>query len=440
MPRNRRRNRNNKPKVLNPPPTKPKPRIVYRQPPKPKVSKVNVGNIQHPKANMQVVSSSSSGARIVGREMLGQIFVRTLYTQLLDLQFNPGFSEHFPRMAGIASTFQRYRVHKLQLHFHSMSSSIVSGQVLLLISLDPEDIAPGSLTDAFNYECQSSTSAFVSVSTPNCKFRDKQYLVANPGNAGYLSDPTNYYPCNLWAFTERATTDDDSLAVGVLSLTYDIEFFDARPISSTALVTAPTDNQDVEVGGHVMVDWGETILSIGKFGLNALGLGIPGLAGSTTVNSILVGAGEWLMSYIFGVSASSMEDDVEYIGEHKLRRNRSTTVTHYDPAPMYADRRKRSAWTRNLDAVRILQYPPMTADDMAVQLVFSPSNGDAYTAIQTDHFNVSGATSIAGCIPFTVTEPGYIDLHFNPNTGETRTIYAAQTRCIVTIDNTYVAA
>lgn len=59
-------------------------------------------------------------------------------------QVNPGLASMFPWLSGIATSFEKYKVHSLTFRYKNIQGSNASGNVVMAFDYDPLDVTPAS--------------------------------------------------------------------------------------------------------------------------------------------------------------------------------------------------------------------------------------------------------------------------------------------------------
>lgn len=84
------------------------------------------------------------------------------------VSMNPGLSAFTPWLAGIAPSFESYRIESLRFHYVTRAGSTKTGRVVLAVDYDALDAAPASFLQVSNYEDAVPTSSWEST-TLTCR-------------------------------------------------------------------------------------------------------------------------------------------------------------------------------------------------------------------------------------------------------------------------------
>lgn len=173
-------------------------------------------------------ASAGQKYRFVRKEML-KVLDSSLTFQLQSGFINPGLSQFFPWLSGIAGNFEQYYVHRLIFKFESTSADNVStlNTAIGVIGMGSSpDLKDPNLTSRYEFEnyggtvTKTITSTFAFNVPP--AYTGSDLLFVRTGPVPATADQQQYDYAKFFWFTDAAQYANQ---IGTLCIYYDIEFF-----------------------------------------------------------------------------------------------------------------------------------------------------------------------------------------------------------------------
>jgi hypothetical protein len=163
---------------------------------------------------------------VAHRELVGNLTGAgtTAFTQLLELQLNPGLPAFTPWLANIAQNWQFYRFKKLRFCYYTRTGSTTVGSIVIVPDYNPADAAPQSEVIASNYEDVQEDVPWKDqccVLRPNAMHGVGVKKLVRIGALAPNLDINQYDSGNLWVFS----VDSAGANIwGKLWVEYEVEF------------------------------------------------------------------------------------------------------------------------------------------------------------------------------------------------------------------------
>jgi len=189
------------------------------------------------------IMHNAATPRVRHRELITNVYATTNFSTNI-FRIQPGlFSGNtlFPWLSGIASNFQQYRLHGMEMYFESTSteysSSINLGSVMMSTVYDPTDDALASSLAIGNHEFSTDGPPSKSFYHPiECDPKQNDFTLKMIRN--YTQAPS---ALNDWGIFQISTEGNPvaGALIGRLWATYDIEFLKpVLPIDASRLLTS----------------------------------------------------------------------------------------------------------------------------------------------------------------------------------------------------------
>ncbi len=251
--------------------------------------------------------------RIQHSELLGNSSGSVAFA-VSSYSLNPGLSNIFPWLSGIANSFEKYRFHKLNIVFRTMKGTSTAGELILAVDFDAADGPPSTKQEMFSYEgavkCAPWENVMYRCSMQNLSSTDALYtrstLIAG-------TDIKTYDVGNLMVATEACA---DTSIIGDVFLEYDVEFFTPQFSNSSSVHSG--GEKISSVGGSNAAVFGTTQTITGTTYATATGTTmtfvVPGeylvvlyATGTTLANPTRSGtaSASYLASPTFGTATSA---------------------------------------------------------------------------------------------------------------------------------------
>jgi hypothetical protein len=366
-----------------------------------------------------------------GCEVIGEVRTSLNLSVALNPALNPSNVLLVPRLSAMALTFERYRLRKLVVRYHTAAPATRSGSMGLLIDFDPDDPEPASMLQlASNEAARIGTIASdleVSATWPES---DPWYLVTPNVVADATADTQWRYPGRLFVMSGDALSTDENALAGYISVEYEWEFLRLRPPTQISFLGAlPTQSFDDTQDNLTF----EMVSQIGQFGWedNAS----PVVPGSSILKNQVVSVpnlSSWLSAFDIYVEAKSIDKLVarDWVKVPELKNSdnpftRSTTVRVWRN-PKYLPRAQRGLAFDEKDCIEPGYMAPQAAGDVTIKLNCKAIATGLTDTITSWLFTPGvGATILSGMIQYTLDHACQLIWAAVTPTGETRVVNPA---------------
>jgi hypothetical protein len=397
--------------------------IVYKPRPKPRPKK------KQPDKSMQVsynrtlnphelgsdfqFRSTPDGVRVFGRELISDLLMSQPFRSGL-FHINPSRRVGlFPRLGGLADTFQRYRFRKFRLHYVSTCPTTKEGMLGLGFSQDFSDTSPANMPNLLAYENAVGGAVITpSMSTKIYEYRGNEWFNVQPDSE---VDPAKIFQMTGFWLVHGANSDDNGNAAGYVMAEYEVEFSGVRGSDQTSTMNTSAADYVINAAGPSFKNdvalQQDASFSTGGFS-NSFGIA------STRAEAIALEAGRWIWDTYTNWSSVATEDDF------KLD----------EPATMCLPRLvcKHDTVADALKCPIKHQSPvPLAAGDITTQLIVRTPDDDGYTdvPIYTTVASVgTGATSAQNAHDFALTTGSIMIYNMTPTGAEARTVDVSKSR------------
>jgi hypothetical protein len=237
------------------------------------------------------ITGMSGGVVVKHREYIGEVVGNTTFAAQ-SYQVQPGLSQSFPWLAGIANNFEKYRIRSLKLEYVNVSATSERGRITLAYDKDPLDEDPVGKVDLFAYEGAEEGSVWSPLSlTIPCK---NEELFTRSGTV----TGTDLKTYDFGRLVVGASNTSDTQTVGELFLSYEIELITPQPTKCPSLYRSFSG---VTIGAPFT---GTTVLNRGTFPAEISGETITFLTAGTFLVSVLFSAGTGLTGVTQGGTCS----------------------------------------------------------------------------------------------------------------------------------------
>jgi len=303
-----------------------------------------ISQVQIPKPSLRLRTSGSNEDPVVvveGMEVIAELNsnLSTGYSELLDLRINPADPKVFPRLASIASTFDRFRVKKLVLRYHCGVPSTTEGAIGIGVMKDRNDRRPSSLvelSDLAGARVGTVSQSLEVVFTSDAK---EPFLLTT----GAPSHSSSFYASSVeddidrWSGLSRFIVATDRLNatakpfLGYLSLQYHIELM-CMKASTRAVVSGILGTRAVSANTSFCLDllptfssgiWNLSSSSAPVTTWNNTGLSTPV---PTFAQSFTVGKGSFNVG-IYGSFTAIVTEDLSRNRIENFSKIRSNSVS-----------------------------------------------------------------------------------------------------------------
>lgn len=158
--------------------------------------------------------------RVKKREFLQNVVPQDPFAPI-KIEFNPGLSESFPWLSGVAPNFEKYIIHKLRLIYETAQSTFVPGMVMMAPEFNISDGLPISKTEMLEYAYAARSPVWKNFSIDISKksimnYRDYYVRIAD------VVDKKLYDPLYIIVATDAVSTDLSYC--GEIWVEYEVEF------------------------------------------------------------------------------------------------------------------------------------------------------------------------------------------------------------------------
>jgi hypothetical protein len=441
---------------------------------------------QVPKASFHVSSSTMNIPKmgvaevldVVGIEIHGEVYTTNETFVPLSVKINPQDSELFPRLAGIALPFDRWKCVEVGLHYSTAAPATRAGTIGGCVQFDPLDPDPPDMTRLGQYESfflgpVSASMDCVGVWPES----DPWFLTSATEDPNSEEDPNWRYPGKVLLLTNDAGGDDEDKVAGFIAISYHFRLARLKPLSNLLFdgniegmsVTDVVNTQKLALNPPVTVlgywDWfvsnvtAFTAATLGavKFVQQAratageyyagLNLTLTAPASSLDVMSSKVKSGPTILANYVNDPRSRapiLPRAPLFEGKAEGESELVTVLTWCNPNfhPTEEGRRelrkKRNAFShrsvhlcrKGKDDEKTLvvwdgKKPPelpLAAGDVSVGLIAVRIDTLEESAVLTSVQNSAGAFELRVADNFSITFPSYLVWRINTATGQTRTI------------------
>lgn len=267
-----------------------------------------------PKASFHVTSSTMDIPKlgtaevldVVGIEIHGEVFTTDNTFVPLSVPINPQDSELFPRLAGIALPFDRWKCMSLGVHFNTAAPATRAGSIGMCVQFDPLDPDPPDLARLGQYESFSlgavSENLSCEASWPES---DPWLLTSATEDPNSSEDPNWRYPGKIVMLTSDSGTDDDDKVAGFVSISYHFRFARLKPLSNFLFDGETEGSVSVtDTGIPVVLETPAVSLGFWDWLFSNVTAVTSGTVGAVKyIESVLVTAGEWYSGLNITVTA-----------------------------------------------------------------------------------------------------------------------------------------
>lgn len=158
--------------------------------------------------------------RVRKREFLQNVVPQDPFAPI-KIEFNPGLSESFPWLSGVAPNFEKYIIHKLRLIYETAQSTFVPGMVMMAPEFNISDGLPITKTEMLEYAYAARSPVWKNFSIDISKksimnYRDYYVRVTD------VVDKKLYDPLYIIVATDAVSTDLSYC--GEIWVEYEVEF------------------------------------------------------------------------------------------------------------------------------------------------------------------------------------------------------------------------
>lgn len=253
-------------------------------------------------------SSGSGGSTLIirGSEVFSNVTASSTW-KVYPFGINPSNVLMFPKLQGIATNFEEFRVHNLSLEYLTACPTTRSGSVSLMIDYDPTDDGPKSVLELMANESSVTGSLGENLSIRfDAKNQSRLWFYCR------APEVTNFSPTltgedlrqisagTIEVCTDNCTSADVGLIGGYVRVSYAFEFRAMRPPPETfgAFTSSMVDSTTVSSGtsnvGLPLILENATGYT-GLTGSNTL-YPVPSNNLTTKANSFLLAAGQYALS------------------------------------------------------------------------------------------------------------------------------------------------
>jgi hypothetical protein len=408
---------------------------------------------------------------------------------VMDRLLNVADPQMFPRLAGVATTFDKFKFKRVCLHYHSGCPSTASGAVGIGFITDPNDPVPVDCVALADYAHAAVSTVTMPVSCEIVPADDVwQFTSSAPASIQLASSPaTTVAQVNPFYGSLRAVckvdhaggTNTGGTFLGYLAIEYDVELWRLRPVvqsvasgnynsltASTALSNtlqfAPLNTNYTNVRGWfdtfsqavaLATDTYNLLTTSGTYASSRLGK-------MNKSNTLMITEGEWLDSGILTVSSGTTFDSRSPIRRegrkvlppgkifiHERYVPKRSQSNHEVPFMVFSDDEKSHHPTLDdyltTDGVDI----GLTTESMNVVAYGAPLDGSA-TATVISSFGMTIPTATNTSIPWSLLFqlPGptvvtfLLDCSSLTGTVQINPNYTTQSLCRVSADNSSSAS
>jgi len=179
----------------------------------------NVSNIKTMRNTSAQVGPKKDTYRISNREFVTDVVPFVNFTPT-KIEINPAIASSFPWLSGLATSFQKYKIHKFKVIFETSQSSIVPGFVMMAPEFNISDSLPSSKQELLTYKYATRGPVWQNLEM-SIKVEDmmqyKNYYIRNGTETNLLL----YDPFYIVIASLDTTL---STNIGEIWFEYDIEF------------------------------------------------------------------------------------------------------------------------------------------------------------------------------------------------------------------------
>lgn len=184
------------------------------------------------------VSSKGSEMHVSGHEV-----AMTLKTEssasTFQVDINPSVGSLFPRLAGFAAVFERYRFKRLRLNYHPGCPATRSGALGLYVRANASNqTIPSSIPQLAGFDCSAVGAVGQPMSTPWFTLRDPQWYYVQKEDQAQDDDAKS--PGSIGWYVADATSADDGTLAGYVSIEYEVEFQHYVSVPQSSITWAST--------------------------------------------------------------------------------------------------------------------------------------------------------------------------------------------------------
>jgi hypothetical protein len=362
---------------------------------------------------------------VEGRETMAEIRTSQYYNaSRVSPYINPANVLFAPRLASIASAFERYKFDWLRVEFHTAAPATRSGSIGLLIKFDPQDEEPVSMVQIAENEAGAvgtvAEDLAVEGSWPEA---DPYYLMTPDISSSDTFDAQWRYPGRLWVATGDSVSADNRLLAGYLSVEYRVRLLRCKPATnllaageSAAGQTATDTASYLDWSMDNLVGWWDWFNS-------------PSSVPQGTLEfreQVAAAAGDWSTNYLLEWAGAAFDEAERKVFSPRTSAMRDRVVekrcTKWLNPAFSRDPQKRLAAAND---PKLCEPPstPMTAGDITVNLRGQTlMDGTFSTIAQLVSAGATTARDVEDVIQFTLSEASRLALQVQLATGETRAL------------------
>jgi hypothetical protein len=170
------------------------------------------------------IKGTKGGITIKHREYIGEITGSTTFN-VESFQIQPGLSQTFPWLSGIANNFEKYKIKNVKFEYINISATSEKGRVTLAFDEDPLDEDPVDKVELFAYNGAVEGSVW-SPLTLNVPCKNKEHFTRNGTVVG---TDLKTYDCGK--IVAAISNTADTSVVGELFISYEVELTVPQPVS-----------------------------------------------------------------------------------------------------------------------------------------------------------------------------------------------------------------
>jgi hypothetical protein len=288
-------------------------------------------NAQVPRSTMSWSNPRAGVMKIRGVELISELFCHISAEVEKTILLNP-MSSQFARLSAISGGFEHFNFRKLRLVYTPGCPATRSGVVMMAYMEDPLSEDPSGAVEFRAYETSSVCSVGVPSQTQVENEDQQRWWLIHPvsepldvssGSSSYV-DPSNRFQGKVVVCTAGSSAADDKLLAGYISIEYEVDLSSLRPSRKLmmSLSTMSTSAQSFVRGASLSANtfhWPKLNWEMGDFGWSPDRSERADM-GYDMDQTWMLEAGNWILSYLIGLDAASVEQGYEMITIKKDRR------------------------------------------------------------------------------------------------------------------------
>jgi len=172
------------------------------------------------------IRMNAKSCRVIHKELVSSVVGTSAFSILASnsLSVNPGLPASFPWLSSIASSWERYRFHKLRFCYYTRCASSTAGSMMIAPDYDAGDVAPATEQIMSSYSDVVEDAPWKNIVCelrPQSMFGMAKELYVRNGPLAANLDIKTYDAATVFL----ATTDGGATNWGKVFVEYDVEFF-----------------------------------------------------------------------------------------------------------------------------------------------------------------------------------------------------------------------